>query len=41
MLNPWHAVVLIALSLVLTVISGVIPAIGASRKNVVEALRVD
>ena len=41
MLNPWHAVVLIALSLVLTVVSGVIPAIGASRKNVVEALRVD
>lgn len=41
MLNPWHAVVLIALSLVLTVISGVLPAIGASRKNVVEALRVD
>ena len=41
MLNPWHAVVLIALSLVLTVLSGVIPAIGASRKNVVEALRVE
>ncbi|MBQ3754834.1 MAG: FtsX-like permease family protein, partial [Clostridia bacterium] len=41
MLNPWHAAVLIALSLVLTVISGVLPAIGASRKNVVEALRVD
>jgi len=41
MLNPWHAAVLIALSLVLTVVSGVIPAIGASRKNVVEALRID
>ena len=41
MLNPWHAVVLIALSLVLTVLSGVLPAIGASRKNVVEALRVE
>ncbi|MBR4801156.1 MAG: ATP-binding cassette domain-containing protein [Clostridia bacterium] len=41
MLNPWHAVVLIALSLVLTVLSGVLPAVGASRKNVVEALRVD
>ena len=41
MLNPWHAAVLIALSLVLTVLSGVLPAVGASRKNVVEALRVD
>ena len=41
MLNPWHAVVLVALSLVLTVLSGVLPAIGASRKNVVEALRID
>ena len=41
MLNPWHAVVLVALSLVLTVLSGVLPAVGASRKNVVEALRVE
>lgn len=41
MLNPWHAVVLLALSLVLTVLSGVLPAVGASRKNVVEALRVE
>ena len=41
MLNPLHALLLVALSLVLTVLSGVLPAIGASRKNVVEALRVE
>lgn len=39
--NPLHAVVLVCLSLLLTVISGIIPAISASRKNVVDALRVD
>ncbi|MCQ2409291.1 MAG: ABC transporter ATP-binding protein/permease [Clostridia bacterium] len=39
--NPLHALILVLLSLVLTVLSGVIPAINASRKNVVEALRVE
>lgn len=39
--HPLHALLLVALSLLLTVISGIIPAIGASRKNVVDALRVD
>lgn len=39
--NPLHALVLVCLSLLLTVISGIIPAISASRKNVVDALRVD
>lgn len=39
--HPLHALILVCLSLVLTVISGIIPAIMASRKNVVDALRVD
>ena len=39
--HPLHAFLLVALSLLLTVLSGIIPAIGASRKNVVDALRVD
>ncbi|MCM1306179.1 MAG: ATP-binding cassette domain-containing protein [Bacteroides sp.] len=39
--HPLHAFILVILSLVLTVISGILPAIGASRKNVVDALRVD
>ena len=39
--HPLHAFLLVALSLVLTVISGVAPAISASRKNVVDALRVE
>ncbi len=39
--HPLHAFMLVVLSLVLTVISGILPAIGASRKNVVDALRVD
>ncbi|UKI22115.1 MAG: FtsX-like permease family protein [Christensenella sp.] len=39
--NPLHALILVILSLALTVISGILPAIGASRKNVVDALRVD
>lgn len=39
--HPLHAIILVCLSLVLTVISGIIPAIMASRKNVVDALRVD
>ncbi len=39
--HPLHALLLVALSFVLTVISGIIPAIGASRKNVVDALRVE
>lgn len=39
--HPLHALILVCLSLLLTVISGIIPAIMASRKNVVDALRVD
>ena len=39
--HPLHAFILVVLSLVLTVISGILPAISASRKNVVDALRVD
>ena len=39
--HPLHALLLVALSFVLTVISGILPAIGASRKNVVDALRVE
>ncbi len=39
--NPLHALILVLLSLLLTVVSGIIPAISASRKNVVDALRVD
>lgn len=39
--HPLHAFILVVLSFVLTVISGIVPAIGASRKNVVDALRVD
>lgn len=39
--HPLHAFILVCLSLVLTVISGIIPAIMASRKNVVDALRVE
>lgn len=39
--HPLHALALVAISLVLTVISGIVPAISASRKNVVDALRVE
>ena len=39
--HPLHALALVAISLVLTIISGIIPAINASRKNVVDALRVE
>ncbi|MBD5092323.1 MAG: ABC transporter permease [Clostridiales bacterium] len=39
--HPLHAFLLVVASLAMTVISGVIPAISASRKNVVDALRVD
>ncbi len=39
--HPLHALLLVLLSLLLTVLSGIIPAISASRKNVVDALRVD
>lgn len=39
--HPLHAFILVCLSLALTVISGIVPAIMASRKNVVDALRVD
>lgn len=39
--HPLHALILVCLSLLLTVISGIIPAIMASRKNVVDGLRVD
>lgn len=39
--HPLHALALVLISLALTVISGIIPAINASRKNVVDALRVE
>ena len=38
-LNPLHALLLVALSIVLTVISGLVPAIAAARKDPVKALR--
>lgn len=38
-LNPLHALLLVALSIVLTVLSGLIPAIAAARKDPVKALR--
>lgn len=38
-LNPIHALILIALSVVLTVVSGLIPAIIAAKKDPVKALR--
>lgn len=39
--HPLHALLLVVLSFALTIISGIIPAISASRKNVVDALRVE
>lgn len=39
--HPLHALMLVVLSFVLTVVSGIIPAINASRKNVVDALRLE
>jgi len=39
--HPLHAFILVVLSLALTIVSGILPAIGASRKNVVDALRVE
>ncbi len=39
--NPLHALLLVVLSFILTIISGIVPAISASRKNVVDALRVE
>lgn len=38
-LNPLHALLLVVLSIVLTVISGLVPAIAAARKDPVKALR--
>lgn len=40
-LNPLHALLLVALSLALTVISGLVPSQAAARKNVVDALRIE
>ena len=40
-LNPLHAVLLVLLSLGLTVLSGLVPSQAASRKNVVDALRIE
>ena len=39
--HPLHAFILVVLSFLLTIISGIIPAVSASRKNVVDALRVE
>ena len=38
-LNPLHALLLVALSIFLTVLSGLIPAIAAAKKDPVKALR--
>lgn len=38
-LNPLHALLLVVLSIVLTVLSGLVPAIAAARKDPVKALR--
>ncbi|MFA6866771.1 MAG: ABC transporter ATP-binding protein/permease [Clostridia bacterium] len=40
-LNPIHAIILIAISLFINVVSGLIPAFRASKKNVVDCLRVE
>ena len=40
-LNPLHAIILIIISLILTLIGGYIPAVIASHKDPVESLRVD
>lgn len=40
-LNPIHAIILIVISVVLTIIGGLIPASMASRKDPVEALRTE
>ena len=38
-LNPWHAVILVIISVLLTLVGGFIPAKSASKKDPVEALR--
>ena len=40
-MNPYHALLLIIVSLILTLIGGFIPAIVASKKDPVEALRTE
>ena len=40
-LNPIHAIVLIIVSLTLTIIGGLLPAVIASKKDPVEALRTE
>ncbi len=40
-LNPFHSLLLILISVILTIISGFIPAKIASKKNLVEALRTE
>ena len=40
-LNPIHAIILIVISVILTMIAGLIPASLASKKNPVEALRTE
>ena len=40
-LNPTHAVILIAISVILTLIGGAIPAHIASKKDPVNALRTE
>jgi putative ABC transport system permease protein len=40
-LNPWHAVVLLVLAVILAMVSGAIPAVMASRKDPVLALRTE
>ena len=40
-LNPWHALILITLSTILTLISGLIPSRIASKKEPVLCLRAE
>jgi len=40
-LNPWHAIVLVIISTILTVLGGHIPARMAAKKDAAEALRAE
>lgn len=40
-LNPWHALILLALAVLLALVSGAIPAVMASKKDPVVALRTE
>ena len=40
-MNPIHTLILITVAIILTLIGGLIPAVIASKKNPVEALRTE